>query len=95
MKIYRHLFLTVCAVIAIGILSIYAQTTDSSTATSTVANSMENVPTNAKDPTSYYWIGAAVIIALGLVAGYLVRKKQNDDKGNNLTGDINNPASGI
>ncbi len=84
MKKIENLILVCIAVMIAGIQALYAQASD-------VA-----VPQNAdKQPTDYLWIIAIVIVGVGLIASVVYQVKHRRDKQANLTGDINNPASGI
>lgn len=84
MKKIEIVILSLIAVMMTGIQALYAQTADQDPGLG-----------RGQASDNYYWIAAVAVIVIGLVAAAVYRARHRKDKTGSLTGDINNPASGI
>lgn len=84
MKKTEKAILSLMAMMATGMQALYAQTADQDPGLK-----------GDKPSDNYYWIAAVAVIIVGLVAAAIYRARHRKDNTGSLTGDINNPASGI
>ncbi|MBS1623382.1 MAG: hypothetical protein JSS76_12095 [Bacteroidetes bacterium] len=82
MKKIETVILSLIAVMMAGMGTLYAQADNSTTVSDGTTS-------------GYFWIIAIGVIAIGLIAAAIYRTRHRKDKTGSLTGDINNPASGI
>lgn len=84
MKKIEIVILSLIAVMMASIQALYAQ-----------ADNADMSARPGGEANSYYWIIGIAVIVVGLVAAAIYRTRHRKDKTGSLTGDINNPASGI
>lgn len=84
MKKIENLILLCAGMMLAGLQALYAQAND--------AVLPEPGDKNASD---YLWIAAVAVVIVGIIAAVIYQRRHRRDKQSTLTGDINNPASGI
>ncbi len=84
MKKVETVILSFIAMMVASIQALYAQADNANMSTQPVGTA-----------SGYFWIIAVAVIAIGLIAAAIYRTRHRKDKTGSLTGDINNPASGI